>query len=119
MSRSKRKGSGYELEVVKAHHALGIAAKKMPLSGALGGRYRGDVQVAGLIAECKRRKKGYSGLYKALEQGGGMDLMFCRDDNHSTLVVIPWDTWELILKWLEWQTKHPKEEIDDDECIKW
>ena len=48
-SASKRKGSGYELEVVKAHLALGIDATKTPLSGALGGKYSGDVQIAGMI----------------------------------------------------------------------
>ena len=78
-SKSKRKGSGYELEIVRAHEALGIEAIKTPLSGALGGKYSGDVQVAGLIGECKRRRKGYSSLYNALEQGTGSDIMIARD----------------------------------------
>tara|TARA_R110000824_G_scaffold66183_6_gene171871 strand:+ start:1764 stop:2117 length:354 start_codon:yes stop_codon:yes gene_type:complete len=110
MSRSKAKGSGFELEIVRAHQALGIASKKMPLSGALGGAYRGDVQIAGLVGECKRRARGYSSLYKALEQGGGMDILFVRDDRHETLVVMPWETWECFLKWSNIPAKFPHTE---------
>jgi len=105
-SRSKRKGSGYELEVVKAHQALGVDAFKTPLSGALGGRYRGDVQVAGLIGECKRRAKGFTSLYSALDQQGA-DVMFARDDQRETLVVLPWSTWTQIIGWLDWAKKFP------------
>jgi len=111
-SRSKRKGSGYELEVVRAHHALGIAGKKTPLSGALPG-YPGDVQIAGLIGECKRRKRGAGFFYKALEQGQGADVLFTRDDNQETLVVLPWATWALILQWLEFAKKFPVEPVSE------
>lgn len=104
---SKAKGSGYELEIVKAHQALGIEAVKTPLSGALGGKYSGDVQIAGLIGECKRRRKGHSSLYKALSQGSGSDIMFARDDHCKTLVVMPWETWACILGWLDWAKKYP------------
>ena len=106
-SRSKRKGSGYELEIVRAHEALGIEAIKTPLSGALGGKYSGDVQIAGLIGEGKRRRKGHTSLYNALEQGTGSDIMFARDDHRETLVVMPWETWAAILGWLEWAKKFP------------
>jgi hypothetical protein len=108
-SFSKRKGSGYELEIVKAHQDLGIDAKKTPLSGAVKG-YPGDVQIAGLVGECKRRRKGYSSLYKALEQGGGADVMFGRDDSKETLVILPWATWVLVLEWLEFAKKFPAQE---------
>lgn len=108
-SKSRRKGSGYEKEIERGHLALGIQASKMPLSGALGGKYSGDVQIAGLIGECKRRRKGYSSLYKALEQGGGSDVLFVRDDNRETLVVLPWETWRQILGWLRWAELYPAE----------
>ena len=99
MSASKAKGSGFELEVVRAHQRLGITARKMPLSGALGGELSGDVQIAGLKGECKGRKKGFTGLYKAIEQCGGNDVLFIRDDRRETLVVLPWHTWVLFLDW--------------------
>ena len=106
VSAAKRKGSGYELEVCHKHHAAGVDAFRIPLSGAMD-RFPGDIQIAGMIAECKRRKKNFTSLYNALEQGGGTDMMFCRDDNRETLVVLPWATWELIINWLDWPTKFP------------
>tara|TARA_R100001443_G_scaffold7064_1_gene16206 strand:+ start:965 stop:1312 length:348 start_codon:yes stop_codon:yes gene_type:complete len=113
-SKSKRKGSGYELEVVRAHLAEGVQASKQPLSGALGGKYAGDVQIAGLICECKRRRKGFSTLYKALEQGGGSDALFVRDDNRDTLVVLPFETWTQIMGWLRWAEIYPAETTIED-----
>ena len=117
-SKSKRKGSSYEREVVRDHLALGVQASKQPLSGALGGKYSGDVQIAGLIGECKRRRKGYSSLYKAMEQGGGSDVLFVRDDNRETLVVLPWETWRQILGWLRWAELYPAETTtqETEEC---
>ena len=108
-SRSKRKGSGYELEVVRAHQELGVQASKQPLSGALGGKYAGDVQIAGLICECKRRRKGFTTLYKALEQGGGSDALFVRDENQETLGGLPWAPWTQRIGWLRWAEIYPAE----------
>ena len=117
MAKSKKKGSAYELEVVKAHHSLGVAARKMPLSGALGGIYSGDVIVAGLTCECKRRKRGFSTLYKYMEQGSGNDVLFLRDDREETLVVLPWATWASFLFWADIQKHHPYvEESEDGQC---
>jgi Holliday junction resolvase len=43
---SKRKGDGFELEVVHFLQAAGIAAEKIPLSGAIkGGSFEGDIAV--------------------------------------------------------------------------
>ena len=115
MINSKAKGAGYELEIVKKHAGIGIHAEKMPLSGALGGKYSGDIQVAGLIGECKRRKRGFTQLYKALEQGGGSDLLFIRDDNRESLIVLPWRTYSLFLEWLDWANKYPKGKAQEDD----
>lgn len=108
----KRKGSGFELEIVKYHrNKLKVHAYKQPLSGALGGRFKGDLVVAGMIAECKRRKKGFSTLYKAVSQDDA-DLVFVRDDHQEPLVVLPWKTYELFVKWLELADKFPPEPAD-------
>lgn len=106
-SKSKAKGSGFELEIVRRHTDLGIEAEKMPLSGALGGKYSGDIQVAGLIGECKRRKRGFTLLYKALAQGTGSDMLFVRDDRSEPLVVLPWETWKLFLEWADLHNRFP------------
>jgi len=95
----KRKGAGFELEVVKWHKDRGYDSEKQPLSGALGGKFSGDVRVEGMISECKRRKKSFTSLYDALAQGGGNDLLFVRDDGKEMLVVMPAETYECFLKW--------------------
>ena len=110
---SRVKGSGFELEIVKAHKRLGINAFKMPLSGALKGKYKGDIQVYGLIAECKRRKKGFTSLYKAIAQDNA-ELVFVRDDNRAPLVVLPWETYLLFLTWAKVAEVHPLENEKDN-----
>lgn len=107
MSRSKAKGTGYETEIVKAHRALGIASRRQPMSGALAD-FPCDVQIAGLLGECKRSRKQCTRLYNALEQGGA-DILFVRDDHKKTLAVLPWSTWELVLEWCELAKKFPAE----------
>jgi hypothetical protein len=106
VNKPKIKGTQYETETVKLINGLGIECERVPLSGALGGKYRGDVQFAGLIVECKRRRKGFSSLYKALRQDNA-DLLFVRDDNEKTLAVLPWETFTLFLQWLDFKTKYP------------
>ena len=76
---ARRKGSAFEREIRQQIRAIGIECKRVPLSGAAQG-FKGDLQLAGMTAECKRRKRSYSSLYQALEQGGGSDLLFVRDD---------------------------------------
>jgi len=107
MSFSKTKGTVYETEVVKAHRALGIESRRQPGSGAIAG-FPCDIQIAGLLGECKRSKKQCTRLYKALSQGGA-DILFVRDDNQKTLTVLPWSTWALILEWCELAKKFPAE----------
>ena len=113
MAASKRKGSGYELELVRAHQRLGIDAEKMPLSGALGGEYSGDLRVAGLTCEAKRRAKAFKFLYDSLAQGGGSDVLFVRADHQPTLAFLPWDTWVLFLEWANLKGRYPANEFID------
>ena len=59
VSKSKAKGSYHERWFLKLFNSLGITTKKQPLSGSLGGEYRGDltVDIAGKswIVEVKYR----------------------------------------------------------------
>jgi|TARA_R110000823_G_scaffold310627_1_gene435631 hypothetical protein len=112
---SRNKGSGYEREIVAAHRAENIAAVKVPFSGALKD-FPGDVQIAGMIGECKRRKRGSGFFYKALSQGDdAADILFIRDDNEKTLVVIPIDFWFTLLKWAGIPKKFPAEAGSGDQ----
>lgn len=119
--RSRNKGSGYEREIVAAHIERGISARKMPLSGALRD-YPGDVQIAGMIGECKRTKRSRTSLYDALAQGNdAADVLFIRDDGKKTLVVVPFEFWFQLLEWAGIPQKFPSNsgsEIDAIDHIK-
>lgn len=90
---SKRKGQRIELELVHLHQEHGIPCKRQPLSGALGGSFRGDLIVAdGLRAEVKARGQGDS--WKTLARWlGEDDLLFLRQDRQRPLVVMTWETY--------------------------
>ena len=68
----------------------GFAAERVPLSGATGGRFGGDVSVPLLGAdrrvEVKIRADGFRELYNWLT---GADLLVVRADRCEPLVVIP------------------------------
>lgn len=66
-SRSRRKGTRAERELVTLLRNAGIAAERVPLSGAVGGRFAGDVLLAdGRRAEVKIRRTGLSLLYRLI-----------------------------------------------------
>lgn len=74
-------------------HALqeaGLAAERVPLSGAAHGRFNGDVSVPllGIDRRCelKARSDGFKELYKWL---GGADLLVVKADRQVPLVVVP------------------------------
>ena len=89
-SASKRKGSGFEREVVAYLQSRGIAAEKIPLSGAVkGGSFEGDINcpVRGKDwkGECKRRRQ----RFKEIDAWLGTNKFLCvRDDRSRTLVVV-------------------------------
>lgn len=101
-SASKNKGSRVEREIRDAHLDVGIPAKKMPLSGALGGEYAGDLLIAGkLRAEVKARKSG-SGFAMIQKWLGSNDLLFLRENNDSPKVVMPMEIYLTLLHaWCE------------------
>jgi hypothetical protein len=91
---SKQKGSRYELEVVRALQDHGIAAEKIPLSGAVkGGSFEGDIlcpiQGADRKLECKRRARQFATIDQML---GANYALVCRDDRSRNLVVMTLDT---------------------------
>jgi hypothetical protein len=64
---SREKGMRYERHVVHRFQEAGFAAERIPLSGAAGGRFSGDVSVPVLgmdvTLECKKRANGFKELY--------------------------------------------------------
>lgn len=90
--KSRDKGNRAERALVRAFQNGGLAAERVPLSGATGGRYSGDLTVPILgrdhVVEVKVRATGFSQLYEWLE---GRDLLVVRADRKQPLVVIPLD----------------------------
>jgi len=80
----RRKGSDGEREFARL-----IGGERVPLSGAAGGSYTGDVVGLGLRWEVKRRADGFRSLYDWLE---GKDALAVRADRKPWLVVMPLET---------------------------
>jgi Holliday junction resolvase len=86
--RSRSKGARTD-SIVNAQRAKGIAAVRVPLSGAVGGRFAGDI-VLPLIGrdpcvEVKARADGFRELYCWLD---GRDMLIVKADRHEPLVVV-------------------------------
>lgn len=88
--RSRDKGNRAERALVRFLQEQGFAAERVPLSGAAGGSYVGDLTIPLLgidrCAEVKVRSHGFSQLYAWLEQ---RDLLIVRADRREPLVIIP------------------------------
>ena len=93
-AKSRRKGGNLEREIVNRHRAAGIAAHRVPLSGAVPG-YAGDVILDGLDdLRCEVKGRGSGDGFRTLERWlGDHDLLFLRRDRQEPLVVLPWRTW--------------------------
>ena len=87
---SRDKGNRAERAIVKFLQDRGFAAERVPLSGAAGGSYLGDITVPVLnvdrCVEVKCRADGFRELYKWLE---ARDLLIVRADRKEPLVVLP------------------------------
>lgn len=78
----RRKGDNAERELARL-----LGGQRVPLSGAAGGDYAGDVVVPGLgRGEVKRRRDGFKQLYAWLE---GRDFLALRADRREWLIVLP------------------------------
>jgi Holliday junction resolvase len=98
-AKHRRKGSRIEREIVHLHTSIGIHAERVPLSGAAGGHFSGDVKIyidgpdeAPLVTEIKARKNG-AGFVTLENWLGENDALFLRRDRAEPIVVIPWRTW--------------------------
>ncbi len=102
---SRDKGQRRERQIVALHVDLGVHAERVPLSGA--SRYRGtygDVDIypwppdgPPLCGEVKARRGGEG--FKTLERWlGANDMLFLVRDRQEPMVVLPWGTWERLLK---------------------
>jgi Holliday junction resolvase len=87
--RSRSKGARTERSIVHALLANGIAAVRVPLSGAVGGRFAGDIVLSlmgrDLCVEVKARADGFRELYCWLDQ---RDVLIVKADRQEPLVIL-------------------------------
>ena len=87
--RSRSKGDRTERSIVNALLSNGIAAVRVPLSGAAGGRFAGDIVLPllgrDLCVEVKARADGFRELYCWLNQ---RDVLIVKADRQEPLVVL-------------------------------
>ena len=93
---SRDKGARVEREFVHMLSDAGVQCTKVPLSGAAGGAYSGDLDihiVSGqkkhLRAEVKCRKEG-TGWKTIVKWLGDNDYLFLKQARSEPLVVMPW-----------------------------
>jgi Holliday junction resolvase len=102
-AKSRNKGNRIEREIVALHRDIGIPAERVPLSGAAGGSFAGDVRIeihrVRLSAEVKARRNG-AGFAVIAKWLGGNDLLFLRRDRAAPLVVLTFETYTRLLKGL-------------------
>lgn len=87
--RSRNKGARIEREVVNLFQEAGIGAERVPLSGAAGGSYKGDVSMPVLgrdvTLEVKARAAGFKQIYGWLAENYGLVL---RADRQQPLICL-------------------------------
>lgn len=91
MGKAQRdKGARYEREIVNTLKNGGFSGtERVPLSGAAGGSFNGDVTIKNeYLLELKKRKDGFKQLYKWLE---GVNALVVGADRQPSLVVMPLD----------------------------
>ena len=87
--RSRSKGARTERGIVKVLRANSIAAVRVPLSGAVGGRFAGDIVLPLLgrdfCVEVKARADGFRELYGWLN---ARDVLIVKAGRQEPLVVL-------------------------------
>lgn len=87
--RSRDKGARVERNIVRTLKAGGFAAERVPLSGAAGGRFSGEVVLAlqgrDLCLEVKARSDGFRELYAWLQD---RDVLIVKADRQEALIVV-------------------------------
>ncbi|MEI8152178.1 MAG: hypothetical protein WCG92_11330 [Hyphomicrobiales bacterium] len=87
--QSRDKGNRTERGIVNALKAKGFAAARVPLSGAAGGRFSGDIVLPligrDLCLEVKARAEGFRELYSWLVD---RDVLIVKADRQEALVVV-------------------------------
>jgi hypothetical protein len=86
----RQKGNRAEAAIVRFLQSKGLSAQRVPLSGAAGGRFAGDVCVDLLgisrTLEVKARARAFGSIYRWLANA---DLLIVRADRREPLCILP------------------------------
>ena len=100
-ARNKARGYEHEREIVLWAQANGIECRRIFGSGAfkhqLGDEFAGDIVLAGLRVEAKRRKTGFKVIYDAFDQDDS-DVVCVRADRKERLWIVKDDLQLRLLK---------------------
>ena len=95
--KSYAKGARVEREMVKKFQDAGIEAERVPLSGAAGGSYKGDLVIKGQYRAEVKARKGGAGFAMIDRWLSDMDVLIVKRDRQEPMVVMPFDAYaELI-----------------------
>jgi hypothetical protein len=87
--KSRDKGNRAERAIVRYLRSCGLESERVPLSGAAGGSYQGDIVIsawgADLCVEVKCRADGFRQLYAWLE---ARDMLILKADRRAPLLVM-------------------------------
>lgn len=100
---NKKRGYNVEIQIRDKHIAAGIPCERVPLSGSMGGKYKGDLNIPSVshpafIAECKARRNG-SGFAVIEKWLGDKDILFTKRNNQEPLVVMRFDVYLELMKY--------------------
>lgn len=101
-NKNKSKGYYHERKIVEWLTKIGIKAKRQPLSGALGGEYRGDIKVElmghELVGEIKYRdKSGFPSPFTVLDKRD-LAIYKRRNGEPQTIVILRGEVFEQIME---------------------
>jgi hypothetical protein len=101
-NKNKSKGYYHERKIVEWLTKIGIKAKRQPLSGALGGEYRGDIKIKlmghELVGEIKYRdKSGFPSPFTVLE-GRDLAIYKRKTGEPQTIIILRGEVFEQIME---------------------
>ena len=100
--RSRQKGDRFEREIVARFQDEGFAAERVPLSGAAGGSFSGDITspLMGVDRkwECKKRADGFRQLYDWIDGNYGLVIAA---DRRRPMVVLDFEQFLILARQAE------------------
>lgn len=94
MGKSQRdKGARVERKVVDLFQMVGVKAQRVPLSGAAGGQFGGDIMfdIEGWIGKAEVKARANADGWKSIIGWlGNNDMLVLMQDRKDPLIVLPW-----------------------------